>query len=304
MRTFERLRSRMLEAILEPFSHGSQPLANTLDHVGDPGLFGPDSVTWPVMGDVAALFGGVRALLIQFAHPEVAAGMQDHSGYEADPLGRISRTTDYVAATSFGAMPEVEKAVAAVRRAHRVVQGASHRGRDYHADDADLTAWVHNALADSFLVAYQTFGPDRLSEEDADRYAVEQGRLGRLMGADTTPETAAELSGWLARHPSIGPSPGAAGAVPFIASPPAGPLMRSGYKLLYWASCATLPSRLREALGVPKIPGAIAMGRFLARILRWAMGSSPAWLAAIVRSEAAPPPDVVFRQPLPGGARP
>lgn len=304
MRTFERIRSRLLEAILEPFSHGTNPLANTLDHTGDPGIFGPDSITWPVMGDVAALFGGVRALLIQFAHPEVAAGMQDHSAYEADPLGRISRTTDYVAATSFGAMPEVERAVAAVRTAHRVVQGTSHRDRRYHADDPDLASWVHNALAESFLVAYQAFGPRRLSEGDADRYAAEQQRLGRLVGADTTPATAGELQAWIRDHPAIGSSPGAGEAVPFIASPPAGPLMRAGYKLLYWASCATLPPRLRSAVGVRQVPGAILMGRMLARALRWAMGSSPAWLAAIVRSRAAPPAGVRFRQPLPGaGAR-
>jgi len=75
--------------------------------------------------------------------------------------------------------------------------------------------------------------------------------------------------------------------------------MRAGYKLLFWASCATLPDRLRAALGVPDVPGAIAMGKALARALRWVMGSSPAWLAAITRSGAARPNGVRFRQPLP-----
>ena len=159
VRVIEPLRKRIQRAVLEPFSHGSNPLAATLQHTGDPGLFGPDTVTWPVVGDISALFGGVRALLIQFAHPEVAAGMVDFSSHERDPHGRISRTTDYVAATRFGAMPEVEQALAAVRRAHRVVKGASHRNLAHTADDADLSAWVHNALSDSFLSAYEHFGP-------------------------------------------------------------------------------------------------------------------------------------------------
>ena len=73
--------------------------------MGDPGLFGPDSVTWRVIGDVATFIGGIRALLVQAAHQEVAAGVADHSRYQDDPLGRLSRTSAYVTATAFGAMP-------------------------------------------------------------------------------------------------------------------------------------------------------------------------------------------------------
>ena len=147
--------------MLEPFSHGSNPLAATLQHTGDPGLFGPDTVTWPVVGDISTLFGGVRALLIQFAHPEVAAGMVDLSSYERDPLGRISRTTDYVAPTSFGAMPEVEQALAAVPESPPRGQGCIASEPGLHGDDTDFSAWVDNALSDSFLSAYQHFGPRR-----------------------------------------------------------------------------------------------------------------------------------------------
>ena len=250
MAPLERLRLRMLEAVLNPFSHGSNPLGDTMSYPGDAGVFGPESVTWPLMGDVAALFGGIRALLIQFAHPEVAAGMVDHSAYERDHLGRISRTTDYVAATSFGAMPEVERAVNAVRRAHRVVAGTSHRDRPYTADDQDLSSWVHNALSESFLTTYQQFGPTRLTRDEMDRYASEQVVLGRLIGADDLPETAAALTEWIGSHPAVAASPGARQMVPFISAPPAGPMMRFGYKLLFWASCATIPKRIRRALGV------------------------------------------------------
>lgn len=300
MGPIERMRTRMLAAALEPFSHGGDPLANTLEYDGDPGVFGPDSVTWPLMADVAALFGGVRALLIQFAHPEVAAGMVDHSGYERDHLGRISRTTDYVAATSFGAMPEVAHAVGLVRRAHKRIVGRSHRDRAYTADDYDLTSWVHNALSESFLVSYRTFGPGRFAPADADRFAAEQVKLGQVMEADQIPDTAAALSAWIADHPQIGPSPGAATVVPFIAKPPAGWSTLIGYKFLYWAACATIPRRIRSVLGIRRYPGAITAGKLMARVLRWMMGSSPAWLAALYRTGAPIPHDIQFRQPLPG----
>ncbi len=72
------------------FSHGPQPLEHTLDYDGDPGLLGPDSVSWRVIGDAAAFVGGIRALLVQTAHPEVVAGVEQHSRYRADPLERLS----------------------------------------------------------------------------------------------------------------------------------------------------------------------------------------------------------------------
>ncbi len=53
------------------FSHGAYPLGRTLDYPGDPGLFGPESMTWPVAGDTTVFVGGIRALLAQAAHPEV-----------------------------------------------------------------------------------------------------------------------------------------------------------------------------------------------------------------------------------------
>lgn len=193
----EWLRSRVLESVREPFSHGSSPLAATLDHPGDPGLFGPDSVTWQVMGRAATFIGGIRGLLVQAAHPEVVAGVHDHSRYRQDPLGRLTATAFYVTTTAFGAMPEVDHAVGLVRRRHVPVRGTSHRGRDYDAGDPDLSAWVHNALVNSFLAAHQQFSGHRLAPGDADRFVAEQRRVGALLGADEMPATAAGLSQWI-----------------------------------------------------------------------------------------------------------
>ena len=168
----------------------------------------------------AVFVGGIRALLLQAAHPEVAAGVFEHSRYREDPLGRLTRTAAYVTATSFGAGPEVERAIAVVRRRHVPVHGRSHRGAAYDAADPALDAWVHNSLTDSFLTAYQVYGAGRHRETHADRYVAEQTRVGRLLGADPLPPTAAELTAWIAEHPALGASPGSHQAIRFLRRPP------------------------------------------------------------------------------------
>ena len=142
---------RLTETAVGLFSHAPDPLEETFQYPDDPGLFGPKSTTWKIMGDVSSFIGGIRALLIQAAHPEVAAGVANHSTYRDDPLGRLSRTASYVTATAFGSMPEVEKSIKMVSSAHRPVRGTSSRGEKYSAGNPEMAAWVHNALIDSFL---------------------------------------------------------------------------------------------------------------------------------------------------------
>lgn len=288
-----RLKKRIVGTTTGLFAHAPYPLEDSLRYRGDPGLFGPDSATWPIIGDVAAFFGGIRALLIQAAHQEVAAGVADHSRYRDDPLGRLSRTSAYVTATAFGAVPEVEQAVRTVRRAHRPVHGESHRGQIYAAGDPEQAAWVHNVLTDSFLVAYQFFGRTALSREDADRFVAEQMEVGRLLEAAPLPQTAAGLSEWIVNHPAVGRSPGMKSAVDFLRSPPLPAKVKVGYSILYRAAAATIPARVRAVIGVRRVPGAIVAGKAMARFLRWALGSSPSWYIALTRVDA----------PLPAGHR-
>lgn len=293
------IRNRIISSATGPFGRVPYPLANSLDYRGDSGLFGPGSVSWRVLGDVSTFIGGIRALMVQAAHPEVVAGVEDHSRYRQDPLGRLSRTSAYVTATTYGAMPEVETAVDKVRKVHRPIKGLSHRDIPYTADDTDLSAWVHNALTDSFLVAFQVFGPAPLSAAEADRFVAEQTRVGALFDSDPMPSTAAELSAWIAGHPDLGPSPGMEDAVDFLVRPPLPTLgQRAGYRAMQAAAVATLPPRLRAVLGVRAWPGAIVVVRPLISLLRWALGMSPSWQLALLRVGAEVPPGV-FRQPLP-----
>lgn len=247
-------------------------------------MFGPGSVTWKVQRHPSVFPAGIRALLVQACHPEVLAGVVDHSRYDEDPLGRLSRTSYYVTTTTFGSIPEVEEAVALVRRAHRRVGGISPRGIPYRADEPGLAAWVHNALVDSFLTCYRVFGPG-LSREEADTYVREQARLGDMLGADPTPVTAPELHRWVARHPDLDRSPDLAAVVGFLRRPPLPPGIRAGYGILFEGAVVTLPARLRRILGLRVKPGARTTARTLVEVLRWALGESPAYAAALARVE-------------------
>jgi uncharacterized protein (DUF2236 family) len=285
----------MVGATTGLFAHAPYPLEHSLDYRGDPGLFGPGSVTWQVIGDVATFVGGIRALLMQSAHQEVAAGVADHSRYQEDPLGRLSRTSAYVTATAFGAMPEVHEAVRTVRRAHRPVRGQSHRLRPYAADYPEHAAWVHNVLIDSFLTAYQQYGPEPLDEREANRFVAEQVEVGRLLDANPMPRTAAALTEWIENHPDIGVSPGMVNAVDFLRRPPLKWNIRLGYGILFRAAAATIPVSIRAVIGVKRRPGAIVTGRLLVRLLRAALGYSPSWYIALTRVGAPLPEGHYFR---------
>ncbi|HZU17521.1 MAG TPA: oxygenase MpaB family protein, partial [Candidatus Dormibacteraeota bacterium] len=139
-------------------------------------LFPPDSVTWRVNQEPALLLAGGRALLMQLAHPGVAAGVDEHSDYRRRPLRRLARTLRLTMAISFGTR---EQALAAARRindTHRRV-----RGEGYEAMDPRLLLWVHATLIDSAVVAYRTFvGPLTPAEEEA--YYRQATVVGALLG--------------------------------------------------------------------------------------------------------------------------
>jgi uncharacterized protein (DUF2236 family) len=295
------IRDKIVGSTTSLFSHGPKALEHTLDYRGDPGLLGPDSISWRVIGDASAFVGGIRALLIQTAHPEVAAGVEQHSRYRDDPLGRLNRTSVYVTETTYGAMPEIEAAVRAVRTAHVPVRGQSDRNKPYSANNPQMAAWVHNVLTDSFLVAYQTFGRKPLTSGEADRFVEEQTRIGALLDASPLPQSAAELARWVSEHPELGGSKSQAHAIEFLRHPPLPLSVQLGYRPLFNAAVTTLPLSVSRVIGLSPKAADACIGRAVVNGLRWALGSSPSWHLALIRA-GAPVPSGLFRQPLPPGA--
>jgi uncharacterized protein (DUF2236 family) len=157
---------------------------------GDPGLLGPDSVAWRVHGDFTAMMiGGVTALLLQMLHPKALAGVWDHSGFREDMIGRLKRTAQYIAGTTYGPTSEAEKLLDRVKLVHDQVQGNLPDGSAYSANDPHLLTWVHVAEVSSFLQAYLLYCDPDLPRSDQDRYFAEVALFAKRLGAEGVPVT-------------------------------------------------------------------------------------------------------------------
>lgn len=168
------------------------------DSPGD-GFFGPASVAWRVSGDLTSPVAGLRALLIQALHPLAMAGVDQHSDWRADPVGRLAATSSYLATLLYGERAVAERAAARVRRIHERVNGVDpETGRSYAASDPALLLWVHAALVDSGIAVCAMFG-NKLSAADADQYVEEMAVTAQILGvpASMVPASAAELDQYL-----------------------------------------------------------------------------------------------------------
>ncbi|MCG8909614.1 MULTISPECIES: oxygenase MpaB family protein [Pseudomonas] len=167
---------------------------------GDPGLFGPDSVSWKVHGDFSSmLIGGISALLLQMLHPAALGGVWDHSNFRADMLGRLRRTGQFISATTYGSRNDAEKLIERVRRIHEGVHGTLPDGTSYAASDPDLLTWVHVAEVSCFLASHLRYLNPDLSEEEQDRYYNEIALIAERLGARNVPRSRAEVAAYLQR---------------------------------------------------------------------------------------------------------
>ena len=159
-----------------------------------PGLFAEDSIIRRVNREnVLPLFGGVRALLMQIAHPKVAAGVDEHSDFRRHPVRRLRRTLLMTMAIVFG---DRETAMAAARTVNEVHGRV--RGESYSAQDPELLLWVHATLVDTALVTYETFVKPLTPPEREDFYQ-EMKLLGELLGVprDRYPARFGDFEGYM-----------------------------------------------------------------------------------------------------------
>jgi len=165
---------------------------------GDPGLFGPDSVSWQVHGDFTSmLIGGISALLLQALHPLALAGVWDHSNFRNDLLGRLRRTGQFISGTTFGARADADWLIDKVKRIHLQVTGTAADGRPYAASDPALLTWVHVAEVHSFLQAHLRYRNPQLSGADQDRYYTEIALIAERLGASQVPRSRSEVAAYL-----------------------------------------------------------------------------------------------------------
>ncbi len=231
---------RTFRRILSGDEEGQPPWVRALGQPGDEGWFGPGSAVWEVHSSLATLVGGVRALMLQTCHPLALAGVEQHSSYRTDPLGRLQRTNQFVTTTTFGSTGQAEAVTAAVRQVHQRVVGTAPDGRPYAATDPRLLLWVHLALTDSMLVAAQRYHRRAI---DADAYVAEMAVTGRAVGVLDPPRSEAALKEAL---------DGFRGEVA------GGPQAREVARFLQWP---------HPALPAPAMPGYVVLARAASDLL-------------------------------------
>ena len=156
------------------------------------GVFGPGSMMWHIDKEAAIFLGAGRALLLQLAHPWIAAAVAQHSRTFADPIGRFHRTFNLVFTIVFGT---TDQALAAARRLHQrhaaiagtlpETTGPFAAGSAYRANEVAALRWVHATLVESAFVIHQLWNPP-LPVEDRERYWAEARLFALFFGIPQT----------------------------------------------------------------------------------------------------------------------
>jgi uncharacterized protein (DUF2236 family) len=256
------------------------------------GLFLPSDAPWVVHGDVATLVGGIRALLMQALHPGSLTGVEQHSRYEQDPLGRLAGTTRWLTILTFGSHEAIAKESGRVNRMHDHVKGEYTTGqgetKPYKAADPDLLLWVHIAFTDSFLTTHELYGEEEIPG-GPDAYVAQWSRAVIPLGLEKAPMSRAEMKQEIQRFKDEGllaSSETTKRVVEFIRKPPLSKTAMVAYSRMFDGAVASIPTEFQEMLGLRSKPMRIAgpVTRGMLRSLRLALGpSSPLEDEAIER---------------------
>jgi uncharacterized protein (DUF2236 family) len=225
-------------------------------------LFGSGSVTWRVNRETALLLGGGRALLLQIAHPLVAAGVAAYSDFQHAALQRLRRTLDLTLTTVFGSAAQALRAVRAIEGIHDHVHGVLEdddgpfrRGTPFDANDPALLFWVHATLVDSALLVYERC-VGRLTARERAAFYAESTISARLFGipSDRIPPTLPDFRAYMRdmlRGPTlaVGPTSRAIAAALLDPPLPLGLRQLAGSTRLF--TVGLLPPSIRRRYGYP-----------------------------------------------------
>lgn len=234
----------------------SQPRIN--DPADNLGLYGPASEAWALNREAMLLLGaGPRALLLQLAHPQVAAGVADHSDFRTDPWARLDGTLRSYLRIVYGTRTTARAEIRRLNALHTTITGPTYRARD-----PELALWVHATLVDSTIVVADRW-LEPLSRERRAGYYAETIPIGRAFGipADLLPADLdafeAYVSGALGPGGPIRVGPLARELADVVLHPPLGPvapmlsdLPAWSYAWALWPSVGLLPPSVREGYGL------------------------------------------------------
>jgi uncharacterized protein (DUF2236 family) len=152
------------------------------------GVFGPRSITWQVDREAAIFLGAGRALLLQLAHPWVAAAIEQHSETFANPIGRFHRTFSVVFSMVFGTLDQSLSTARRLHWRHAAIEGQLDcaagpfpAGSSYCANAIPALRWVYATLMETALLAYELVLPP-LTPDQRERYYSESHLFAALFG--------------------------------------------------------------------------------------------------------------------------
>jgi uncharacterized protein (DUF2236 family) len=224
----------------------------------DPGLYGPASEAWRLNREAMLLLGaGPRALLLQLAHPAVAAGVADHSDFRADPWRRLAGTLRSYLTIVYGTTAAARGEIRRLNNLHRGITGPG-----YAARDPELSLWVHATLVDSTVaVADAWLGP--IGRERRAAFYAETRPIGRAFGVPDALLPAdleafdAYVAGMLAPSGPVRVSAVARELAEAVLRPPLGPIIPflaavppEAYAWTLWPSVGLLPASVRDEYGL------------------------------------------------------
>jgi len=234
-------------------------MPESIDAVSADQFFSSGTVFWQVHREMILLLAGGRALLMQLAHPKVAAGVADHSHFKEDPLGRLHRTMSTMWSIVFDETTKARAALDQVSHIHRKVRGIIQpaeplpAGTQYDALEQELLLWVHATLIDSAMVAYDLF-VHRLTTEEKLRYYEDTRRLASLfeISKAVVPASLTDFNSYMERMlkgNAIAVGPTARSLAEEILSPRPW-LLRPATPLFRLITAGLLPGKLRIAYGL------------------------------------------------------
>ena len=221
--------------------------------------------TWRAAGDMRLFGASGYALLLQVMHPDVGAGVSEHSNFKEDPWGRLLRTLDYTSSVIFGGPDLAWEIGRRVREMHKSIKGIRPDGVRYHALEPTAYAWVHATLAETIIKAHRLFCSPQLTPAEVDEFWEEWRRMGRLIGVrySDLPDTWPGLLTYFDRmvEDELVNTEAAQDVLQSLVDPAAPPLpfMNEGvWKVVRWPSAKAetlgtigmLPPALRDRLGV------------------------------------------------------
>jgi uncharacterized protein (DUF2236 family) len=213
--------------------------------------------------EAVVVLGWGRAVLLQLAHPLVAAAIADYSRFHRESggfVGRARRTIGAMLSLTFGPPDDVKAAIGRINSIHDQVHGTLSEGvgvfpagTPYSARDPHLLLWVHATLLESIVTTYELLvGP--LTTLEKNTYVTEAAWLAHELGVDPAdvPGDYAGILSYMERMYASGEirvSPTASTLAGSLLAPPLGPAAAPLFRLTRLVTQGLLPPDIRVAYG-------------------------------------------------------